>query len=99
MESKILQKIQQDYPSVPADVAAVVASLIGKIRDSSAILGLLINIFFILAGITVNSRITSRYFSSAILPFSFASVSASMVSTVTCPVNALVDATPISGPT
>lgn len=30
MESKILQKIQQDYPSVPADVAAVVASLIEK---------------------------------------------------------------------
>ena len=34
MESKILQKIQQDYPSVPADVAAVVASLKapGRIR-------------------------------------------------------------------
>ena len=30
---------------------------------------------------------------------SFARVSASMVSTVTCPVNALVDATPIYGPT
>ena len=30
MESKILQKLQQDYPSVPADVAAVVASLIEK---------------------------------------------------------------------
>lgn len=30
MESKILQKIQQDYPSVPADVAGVVASLVEK---------------------------------------------------------------------
>ena len=31
--------------------------------------------------------------------FSRANVKASIVSTVTCPVNALVDATPISGPT
>ena len=33
------------------------------------------------------------------VPFVLASVNASIAKTVTCPVNALVEATPISGPT
>mgnify|MGYP007054274522 CR=1 FL=1 len=39
------------------------------------------------------------YNSGAMLFFSFATAKANIISTVTCPVKALVEATPISGPT
>ena len=42
---------------------------------------------------------TSKYFSSEITPRSFPITSASMAITATWPVKALVEATPISGPT
>ena len=42
---------------------------------------------------------TFRYSSRLMVPFASPSARANIVSTVTCPVKAFVDATPISGPT
>ena len=53
----------------------------------------------ILPGMACSSFTTCRYVSLFIVPFSLAKAKANMESTVTCPVKAFVDATPISGPT
>ncbi|MPN50000.1 hypothetical protein SDC9_197625 [bioreactor metagenome] len=53
----------------------------------------------ILSGITASSATISSYSAVETVCFSLPKLRASMVSTVSCPVKALVEATPISGPT